>query len=276
MNNYLIPPQDEWQVYCARAQGSGHAATGQPCQDAVDIRCVPYGKRKRKPYSVVLAVADGAGSAERSGEGSQLAVQSALDIIETQLRRKSRVRGTRTLKKVLELAFAGAKETITKKAEQDGAATSQFATTLLIAIAVDDRVVVGQTGDGAIVARTVGQEYNILIAPQKGQYRNETSFITDPSNLPIVLAKARTTVDRIALFTDGLENLVIAQADGKPHPPFFDGLFRWIEMQHGDHEAVNKGLKRLLDDPKTRSKTNDDLSLAVACRNVHTGEAENR
>ncbi|MYC37551.1 MAG: protein phosphatase 2C domain-containing protein [Chloroflexi bacterium] len=275
MNKYLMPPQDEWQVCCARSQGNSHAATGQPCQDFVDTLCVPYGKRKIEPYSVVLAVADGAGSAERSHEGSQLAVDSALETI-SQLWPKSRLPGTRKLKKVLESAFASASESISKKAEQDGTTTRQFATTLLIAIVVDNGVAVGQIGDGAIVTRTVGQEYDVLIAPQRGQYRNETSFVTDPGSSPVVMAKAKTTVDRIALFTDGLENLVIAQADGKPHSPFFDGLFRWIEMQHGDHEAVSKGLKRLLDDPKTRSKTNDDLSLAVACRNVQAGEAKHQ
>ena len=267
----LIPlDQDEWIPSCACETGVSHIAAGQPCQDAAAYRTVPYGMQKKRPYTVILAVADGAGSAERSGEGSQLAVNTALDIIESELRprrgKRPRRRGTRNLKKFLNSAFTGATEAIEKKAKQDGADVRQYATTLLIAIAVDDVVAAGQTGDGAIVARIGDQEYRTLIVPQRGRYRNETTFITEPDSVPQIMAKSKTAVNRIALFTDGLEGLVIAQADGSPHAPFFDGIFRWIEMQNGDRASIEAGLTRLLNDPKTRNKTHDDLSIAVACR----------
>ncbi len=262
--------QDEWISSCARATGVSHEAAGQPCQDAADSRTVPYGMRKKRPYTVTLAVADGAGSAERSGEGSQLAVNTALDIIKSELRprrgKRPRRRGTRNLKKFLKMAFDGAVKAIEEKASEDGADVRQYATTLLIAVAVGDVVAAGQTGDGAIVARIGDRKYRTLIVPQRGQYRNETTFITEPRSAPQIMAQSKTAVDRIALFTDGLEGLVIAQADSSPHAPFFDGLFRWIEMQNGDRTSIEDGLTRLLNAPKTRSKTHDDLSIAVACR----------
>ena len=270
MSALLPSDRNEWTVSCACAQGVSHVAAGQPCQDAAGVRIVPWGMKKKTPYTVILAVADGAGSAERSEEGSQLAVATALDSIESELRpqrgKRPRRRGTRNLKKFLKMAFDGAAKAIEEKASEDGADVRQYATTLLIAIAVDDVVAAGQTGDGAIVARIGEREYRTLIVPQRGQYRNETTFITEPGSAPQIMAQSKTAVDRLALFTDGLEGLVIVQADGSPHAPFFSGLFRWIERQNGDHKAIEDGLTRLLNAPKTRSKTHDDLSIAVACR----------
>ena len=271
MMSALLPSdQNEWIASCACEPGVSHVAAGQPCQDAAGVRIVPWGMKKKTPYTVILAVADGAGSAERSEEGSQLAVATALDSIESELRpqrgKRPRRRGTRNLKKFLNAAFDGAAKAIEEKANEDGADVRQSATTLLIAVAVDDVVAVGQTGDGAIVARTGDQEYRTLIVPQRGQYRNETTFITEPGSAPQIMAQSKTAVDRLALFTDGLEGLVIVQADGSPHAPFFNGLFGWVERQHGDHKAIEDGLTRLLNAPKTRSKTHDDLSIAVACR----------
>ena len=270
MDALISPGRNEWIEACARATGVSHEAAGQPCQDAADSRTVPYGMQKKTPYTVILAVADGAGSAERSDEGSRLAVESALDIIESELRprrgKRPRRRGTRNLTRFLAEAFAGAAEALAKKAQQDGTDVRQYATTLLIAVAVGDVVAAGQTGDGAIVARTGDQEYRTLITPQRGQYRNETTFITEPRSAPQIVAE-KTAVDRLVLFTDGLEGLVIVQADGSPHAPFFNGLFRWIERQNGDRKAIRDGLeKSLLKAPRTRSKTHDDLSIAVACR----------
>jgi len=62
----------DWQVIGAAVQGLSHQKQGLPCQDALEFRCLPDGV-------LLVALADGAGSATRSEVGARAAVQVALD-----------------------------------------------------------------------------------------------------------------------------------------------------------------------------------------------------
>src|SRR6266851_128214 len=59
-----------WRLIGASVTGTAHTKGGLPCQDANAYREVAG--------CALLAVADGAGSAERSAEGAQCASQAAL------------------------------------------------------------------------------------------------------------------------------------------------------------------------------------------------------
>ena len=66
-----------WRVAVATAAGASHSRDNTPNQDAVAHRLVEVGHGQ----VVVVAVADGAGSAPRSDEGSQIAVEAAVATI---------------------------------------------------------------------------------------------------------------------------------------------------------------------------------------------------
>ena len=68
----------DWQVIGAAVQGLSHQKQGLPCQDALEYRCLPGG-------TLLVALADGAGSATRSELGARAAVQTAVDSLASSL-----------------------------------------------------------------------------------------------------------------------------------------------------------------------------------------------
>ena len=67
-------PPTSWRIIGASVTGTSHGKTGTPCQDAHAFRCLPNG-------TAVLVASDGAGSAERSAQGANAAVETALDAL---------------------------------------------------------------------------------------------------------------------------------------------------------------------------------------------------
>ncbi|HEY3342098.1 MAG TPA: protein phosphatase 2C domain-containing protein, partial [Anaerolineae bacterium] len=61
-----------WRVVGASVMGTSHQEMGTPCQDAHAYRVASTGE-------LIVAIADGAGSASRSAEGAALVVQFAVD-----------------------------------------------------------------------------------------------------------------------------------------------------------------------------------------------------
>src|SRR5437660_1684991 len=64
-----------WRVVGASVTGTSHLKRGRDCDDAHACRQLENG-------TIVLAAADGAGSATHSAEGARLAVQVALHAVE--------------------------------------------------------------------------------------------------------------------------------------------------------------------------------------------------
>ena len=73
-------PDTDWQVVGAAVRGISHERLDLPCQDAQGHRVLPNGV-------LLIAAADGAGSARFSDEGARCAVKAALLSMETDLER---------------------------------------------------------------------------------------------------------------------------------------------------------------------------------------------
>src|SRR4051794_30178504 len=74
------PPVRRWRVQGVSVQGHSHLREGVECQDAYRQTTVGSGPAR------VLAVADGAGSRERSAEGAALAVGLATAVLAERVR----------------------------------------------------------------------------------------------------------------------------------------------------------------------------------------------
>src|SRR5438105_15346351 len=72
----LISSTAQWRVVGASVTGTGHQKMGRGCDDAHRVRISSTG-------SLLLAVADDAGSASRSAEGAACVVHAALHTAET-------------------------------------------------------------------------------------------------------------------------------------------------------------------------------------------------
>lgn len=196
---------------------------------------------------VVAAVADGAGSALRSDEGSAAAVAAAAEA----------VRDGADLPGVFEAACAALGEEPAERAER--------ATTLLVGVLDDQRLAVGQVGDGFAVIRRNGI-YGIVGEVDDREYVNETVFLSSSSwrdHLRVTTIDA-AAVDACALLTDGLQLVAIELATATPFAGFFDPLFAWLGS--GADTAPDEELAAFLASPRLAERTDDDVSLALIRR----------
>ena len=68
---------------------------------------------------------------------------------------------------------------------------------------------------------------------------------------------------RLAMFTDGIQDLVLDSTDDSPHRPFFDPVFDWLlSDDHSDDHT--RELAAFLESPMITSRSDDDLTLLVA------------
>jgi hypothetical protein len=256
-----------WQVVGASVRGTSHHQYDLPCQDAHLYRPLPEG-------GLLVAVADGAGSAARSGEGAREAVEQVLVALETRLA-CGPPEDEALWMEVIRLAFQQAREALVELAAGDDDSLAAFATTLTCAVVAGGWLVAGQVGDGAVVAR--GQEGNLLsvTTPVRGEYANETYFLTAPTALEQLEVKAlRQDVTELALMTDGLLKLALVLPDYSPHPPFFDPLLRFAAQAGPEADAQEK-LEAFLTSERVSARTDDDKTLVlVAWIDPERSEAE--
>ena len=78
MEHSVATGRGAWQVRGAAVQGTSHALHDLPCQDAYRYCVLPGG-------GLLIAVADGAGSARYSQFGASSAVEAGLEALRTGL-----------------------------------------------------------------------------------------------------------------------------------------------------------------------------------------------
>lgn len=212
---------------------------------------------------VVIAIADGAGSAPRSEIGSRIAVQLAAGyLLENQAAFAS---DAGELKVRMQEAAMLAKAGVDTEAQRLGVEPRDLASTLILCIAGNTRVSVLQVGDGAVVARTAGGELICIGQPTKGEHFNETEFLTEQGVDRVgKFSEITAHVSDVAAFTDGFETIALNLANFEPHPGFFNPLFNFFKGS-GDEEVLRSELTKFMESPRVAEQVDDDLTLALAC-----------
>jgi hypothetical protein len=247
------PGSAPWFVAVASVTGADHEAAGAPCQDA-------YSLDRSRPSLLVGAIADGAGSASQGGAGAQLAAERAVTAAVARLEAVSD-RPDDWWRELVAGAMGQARAALDETAARAKQPVRDFATTLLLFIATPDLVAVGQVGDGAVVVQDATGELPACTWPKKGEYVNETVFLTSEDwrpNLQSLVHRGR--IAGVAAFSDGLERLCLNLEDGTPHSPFFGTFFRRVRATADPAEAQAM-LEALLRSPRVRERTGDDLTL---------------
>lgn len=244
----------DWRVLGASVIGQAHSARGMPNQDALATASGPGG-------SLLLAVADGAGSAPLSDQGALLACQTAvaalaaLDLEEPE----AALRG----------ALSKASQAVHSQARRAGKPARDYACTLLLALATPEWVSGLQLGDGAIIVQSGGQPSR-LTPGWRSSYAGETVFITSPDapRLASVASRQAAEVEALALLTDGLEPVATDLGSGQPFAPFFEPLFSFTvaTSESGVQALRNRQLADLLGSERVRLRTHDDTTLLLAAR----------
>jgi hypothetical protein len=247
--------------------GTSHAATGAPCQD--HGRCEVF-RAEDGMEVLVAAVSDGAGSAARSEEGSCIAVERFLDAFGSLATEDPSLSGVGH-PQMLEWAV-GLREAIQERAEESGARAADFACTLLGGVVGPDRAVFVQIGDGAIVARD-GESADLgwIFWPQHGEFANTTNFVTqDGFEQALEVEIVEQSLLEIAMFSDGIERLVLDLSAKTVHSPALRPILDWLASTDAATHASDPapGLVAFLGSSRVNERTDDDKTLVVASRAV--------
>ncbi len=230
-----------WRAVAASVAGAGHRTRGTGCEDASGVVVSDDG-------SLLMAVADGAGSARLAAEGSRRAIDAAMEAM--------------ALGHGLVDVLADARSALEPSADESdaGVVLADRATTLLVVRAGGGVVETAQVGDGAIIIRRDGQ-LSVLAPDDRGEYLNETCFLTSPGWAD---AARSTTVpldgiDALAGLTDGLQLVALDLATGAPHAPFFLPFFEFAASN-----GTTPALESFLASDRVAERTDDDVTLVVA------------
>ena len=245
-----------WRVASASVRGSSHDKMGLPCQDANrwEHLCDSL---------LVFAVADGAGTAPHGDLGASLAATSAVDAVRAALMEGSGPHDEEEARSVLRVATRAAREAVHTAAAEREVPPSDLATTLLVGLASPHLIGASQIGDGAIVIGDEGGHYRALTTPQKGEYANETVFLTSSGALEVSQMEVwEGALRHVAAFTDGLERLVLVMPDCSPYRPFFEPMFGFVAEEE-DQSRAAEALGQYLHHENVRRRTDDDVTLLL-------------
>ncbi|MEM9755392.1 MAG: PP2C family serine/threonine-protein phosphatase [Pseudomonadota bacterium] len=229
----------------ASKRGRSHARDGGFREDHVEIHAEPGGWH-------LIAVADGAGSAEFSREGSRVACARAIAVLKSQLddthaeklaTQLASTQGipnavrTEALYPVLGRAALEAAKAVASKAAEAGRTADAYATTLLCAIArrfgPEWFVATITVGDGGAVLYDAGAgTAEVLCAPDGGEFAGETRFL-DISEfrdghaiLSRIFCARRTNFSVLAVMTDGITDPLFPTAAALGDPDTWAKFWR--------------------------------------------------
>ena len=247
---------EDWFVVGVSVRGAAHVKNGLPCQDN-------YAWRRPCGEILLVAVADGAGSAAYADQGSKLAVHSSLEALEVGLSEKVPAE-KEEWRALLNTAFETARKALLDQANVLGSAAHELASTLLVAALNSESLASMQVGDGCIVVQTEEGTLEAVSTPMNGEYVNETVFLTSGDALRQMRFSFRVARLRgLALLTDGLQQLALKMPEALPHPPFFYPLLRFAKTSQDEQEAT-KQLTQFLESPRVGDRADDDLTLVLA------------
>jgi serine/threonine protein phosphatase PrpC len=177
--------------------GPGHDRAGLPNQDA--FACVWSQSVLGKV--LVIAIADGLGSASQSREGAHRAVQLAVDVA------LERVQGKQT-NDALQLADEISQAIIARWHAEHTQDSTDYDTTLLFTVVTPDNCIMGQVGDGLILYEMEGDgisDFETFVEQEK-EYLNQP-----PGTLAGVRGKKETfhVADVAERIKGNLKNLIL-------------------------------------------------------------------
>ena len=247
-----------WKFINESVDGTSHRRGGVPCQDASSVTTCTQGE---EPV-LVLACADGAGSASKSDVGSKRACEAVCrKAVEFFNAGGTLGEGPDEVRTWVAHAHAD----LVAEAERLGVVPRELACTLLVAVLGANASWFAQIGDGSIVILDDGI-YRPVFWPQSGEYQNTTFFLTEPGYAAqLQYEYFGRSVDEIALFSDGLQPLALNYAMKAAHGPFFTPMFK--EMRRSESvDDLAVPLRSFLDSEPVNDRTDDDKTLVLATR----------
>lgn len=251
-----------WHAAIASARGSSHSVSGEECQDSCALAYSPSGEW------IALCVSDGAGTAVRAQEGSELTAtqfSQALVGLSDQLEDKSP--GEWLIDAVISIVLDIRSELRKRSPEK----ISDLNCTLVACLLGPSGGLLIHIGDGiATAGKFVGHQDGNLVnpwekvvisEPKNGEYSNETFFITGSDWLLNLRIKPLDRADWVCLGSDGGASLAFSGL--QPKAKFLGPLFTRLAHE-SDFGARCDLLYDTLADTRADAVTDDDRTLAIA------------
>lgn len=285
MTDLLAPTPRPWRTALSRCAGRTHLLAQSPCQDQVFRAEYPDG-------SVVVALADGAGSAKFSHYGADVVVRHAATWVVENFDRL--FRATNNAKR-LRAQFVEALQANLSRVAQRGlpvsasdrerlqlptkskqalvpCSTRDLASTLLLVAVRDDRYIAVHLGDGVVGIEIRGAKgqprTRVLGAPDNGEHANETHFVTSPGapeRLRMYRGQVRTAKHELSgfiLMSDGPEAVLYHKQTHTLAPACAKLLQGCRDLPASDMQPqLTVTLREVI-----ASRTHDDCSIALLAR----------
>lgn len=253
----------DWRWVGARSTGTSHIKSGLPCQDYVASMEIDA------PMGSVFAavVSDGASSASHGAVGARMICTGFLKAAYQYLRCGKRVEDI-DRETVLEW-LDRIRDRVNAFAERNQITPRDCAATLVGVLVGPKAAIVIHVGDGAVVVREQGTTHWIVPSwPYHGEYASTTTFVTDDPMPEPAVVPLPVRLDRVAVFSDGIERLVLDHVRRVAHAPFFESKTEVVANSaiRGHDRSLSKALREYLDSEAVCDRTDDDKSLILGVR----------
>jgi hypothetical protein len=241
-----------WQVLGGSVTGVSHTRSNKPCQDAFTYR-----RHDTVADRLVIVASDGAGSASHAEIGARLLCNSLCD-------RASRLEQSALVSREwLAEQLAQIRSEFDREAERLKIKTRELACTLLFAMVEPAGAIFAQIGDGAIVYKD-NDAYQTAFWPSRGEYANETDFVTDDNWILMLQYRCLGVTPReVAVLTDGLQSVALDYVNKSPLQAFFKPLLARLSTPTVSETLQNEFLA-LLSWQGFDNRTDDDKTLIIA------------
>lgn len=165
-----------WVVVGDSVMGLNHVKNNIPCQDSHGYEEIDNG------WGIAI-VADGAGSAEYSHQGSEFVVKHALPLFKKTIEENKWIKTKKLPEqakwhKLAKANLKALKGLLEKHAKEKKMDLGQMASTIMVAIFSPIGILCTHIGDGRGGFSNEDGEWKPLFTPWKGEYANETIFLT--------------------------------------------------------------------------------------------------
>lgn len=239
-----------FSVFGGSIPGPPAKKRGKPNQDRFRSESLQDG-------SVIIAVADGAGSHDRSDEGAQIAVDVAVryvaeayanNVLEASV--ADSVNVVEMMQEILQDAIAEARSAVMSRDDWQ-----HMGATLSVALMTENESCVAVVGDAFAVVCTVDGDIVLAENEQSSEHANITEMLT--SKKPEVVVFTFSNASGVALSSDGLMHFTV---DSKTKIPT-EGFWRPVFSKASDGSLDVESLLRYME---SLEKTDDDTTLALA------------
>ena len=238
-----------YKCYEYKITGSSHHKNNTPCQDFV--------RKKQFDESAILVACDGAGSAKRAKEGSEIFSEFFLNaLIEINNKITKSKPGDWLVDEVVK-SVVKSREGLRSKTNSNELA--EFHTTLVSSVVRQNGGFFAHVGDGFGIALTnIEQSLNVASSePENGEYANETFFVTENNWIKHLRITPYTgTPLFVAVMSDGAASLFF-----KGNEPDI-GLIKEFIIKFLYSKNRLDFLKEYFNSESANQKSNDDKSIS--------------